>query len=104
MLPVQGADNVILERLGREVEHRRHYDSTLHHLELFAKEGLRTLCLGVATIPEEDYAAWSGQMHAAATAIANREQLIERAATLVEDNLTLIGATAIEDRLQEKVS
>jgi magnesium-transporting ATPase (P-type) len=71
---------------------------------MFAKEGLRTLCLGVATISEADYAAWSGKMHAAATAINKREQLIELAATLIEANLTLIGATAIEDRLQDKVS
>ena len=101
---VQGADNVILERLGSQEEQRRHYDSTLQHLELFAKEGLRTLCLGVATISQADYAAWSAKMHAASTAIANRDELVERAATLIETNLTLIGATAIEDRLQDKVS
>ena len=71
---------------------------------MFAKEGLRTLCLGVATISEAEYAAWSRKMQEAATAISNREQLVELAATQIETNLTLIGATAIEDRLQEKVN
>jgi magnesium-transporting ATPase (P-type) len=93
-----------LERLGSRPDQRRHYDVTIQHLETFAKEGLRTLCLGVATISEADYAVWSKKMHEASTAISNREQLIEAAATHIETNLTLIGATAIEDRLQDQVS
>lgn len=53
--PLQGADNVILERLGLSAEQRQFHDQTLEHLELFAKEGLRTLCLGVADIAEDEY-------------------------------------------------
>lgn len=33
-------------------------------------------------------------------AIQNREQKIEEAAILIENNLRLLGATAIEDKLQ----
>ncbi len=39
----------------------------------------------------------------ASTAVSRREELIEQAATLLETNLTLIGATAIEDKLQDQV-
>ena len=49
---MKGADNVILERLGSRPNQRAHYDSTLAQLEKFAKEGLRTLCLGFCVIKE----------------------------------------------------
>ena len=42
-------------------------------------------------------------MQTASTAIENRDELVEDAAGRIERNLTLIGATAIEDKLQNKV-
>jgi hypothetical protein len=45
----------------------------------------------VVTISEANYTTLSGEMHAAATAINKREQLIELAATLIEANLTTAG-------------
>ena len=43
-------------------------------------------------------------MHEASTAMEGREEKEEEAATQIERNLTLIGATAIEDRLQDEVA
>jgi len=102
-LYIKGADSVILERLGSGPKKRAHYDETIKHLEAFAHEGLRTLCLGVADIPQADYKAWADKMHKASTAIEDREKKIEDVAVEIEKNLTLIGATAIEDRLQDQV-
>ena len=99
----KGADSVILERLGDQEFQRAHYDATISHLEEFARAGLRTLCLGVATIPQAQYDQWNREWKVATAAINNREQLVEEAATKIECNLTLIGATAIEDRLQDQV-
>ena len=42
-------------------------------------------------------------MQTASTSMVDRDKLIEQAADQIERNLTLIGATAIEDRLQDKV-
>ena len=50
-LMCKGADTVIYERLGDP----RFKDVTLSHLAEFASEGLRTLCLAVADIPEQEY-------------------------------------------------
>jgi len=102
-LYIKGADSVILERLGTGPKKRANYDETIKHLEAFANEGLRTLCLGVADIPQSDYKAWAENWHKASTAIEDREKKIEAVAVEIETNLTLIGATAIEDRLQDKV-
>ena len=60
---VKGADSVILERLGPAVEQRRHYDVTIGHLESFAREGLRTLCLATRTVEQQYYREWSRWGH-----------------------------------------
>jgi phospholipid-transporting ATPase len=97
----KGADTVIFERLA---PHGQQYkDITLKHLEEFAGEGLRTLCFAVVDIPDDVYEAWKETYHKASTAIQNRERKVEDAASLIETNLILLGATAIEDKLQEGV-
>lgn len=95
----KGADTVIYERLSPNGQTFR--DVTLRHLEDFATEGLRTLCCACAVIPEEVYAEWKETYHKASTALQFRERKVDDAANLIENNLTLLGATAIEDKLQE---
>ena len=46
---------------------------------------------------------WQETYHKASTAIQCREEKVEDAARLIETNLVLLGATAIEDKLQDKV-
>ncbi|XP_052758712.1 probable phospholipid-transporting ATPase IA isoform X3 [Galleria mellonella] len=98
----KGADSVIYPRLagGRSAPLA---DTTLAHLEHFAAEGLRTLVFAVTDISEQFYQDWSNTYHKASIAIQDREQKIEEAALLIENNLRLLGATAIEDKLQEGV-
>ncbi|XP_051901227.1 phospholipid-transporting ATPase IA isoform X3 [Pristis pectinata] len=96
----KGADTVIYERLS---ESSRYKDITLKHLEQFATEGLRTLCFTVAEISEMMYQDWLEVYQRAATALQNRILKLEESYELIEKNLQLLGATAIEDRLQDKV-
>ncbi|XP_037051247.1 probable phospholipid-transporting ATPase IA isoform X4 [Bradysia coprophila] len=97
----KGADTVIFERLSPNGQTFR--DITLRHLEDFATEGLRTLCCAVSVIPEDVYNEWKDTYHKASTAMQFRERKVEDAANLIENNLMLLGATAIEDKLQEGV-
>lgn len=97
----KGADTVIYERLAPHGSAFR--DLTLRHLEDFATEGLRTLCLAVTTIPADVYAEWRDTFHKASIALQQREAKLEDAANLIETNLHLLGATAIEDKLQDGV-
>lgn len=96
----KGADTVIYERLG---ENQLYKDITLTHLEEFATTGLRTLCIASAEISLDFYDEWKHTYYKASTTIQNREKKLEEAAELIEQNLYLLGATAIEDRLQEGV-
>uniref|UniRef100_U3ILL8 Phospholipid-transporting ATPase n=1 Tax=Anas platyrhynchos platyrhynchos TaxID=8840 RepID=U3ILL8_ANAPP len=62
-----------------------------------------TLCFAVAEISESDYQEWLDVYHRASTAIQNRALKLEESYELIEKNLQLLGATAIEDKLQDKV-
>ncbi|XP_063045836.1 phospholipid-transporting ATPase IA isoform X3 [Engraulis encrasicolus] len=96
----KGADTVIYDRLA---DSSRYKDITLKHLEQFATEGLRTLCFAVADISESSYQQWLELYQRAATSLQNRALKLEESYELIEKNLQLLGATAIEDKLQDKV-
>lgn len=96
----KGADTVILERLAPD---NPIVDTTLQHLEDYATEGLRTLCLAMREIPESEYQQWSAIFEKATTTINNRGEELDKAAELIEKDMYLLGATAIEDRLQDGV-
>uniref|UniRef100_A0A8C0GQ82 Phospholipid-transporting ATPase n=1 Tax=Chelonoidis abingdonii TaxID=106734 RepID=A0A8C0GQ82_CHEAB len=96
----KGADTVIYDRLA---ESSKYKEITLKHLEQFATEGLRTLCFAVTEISESKYQEWLDVYHRASTSIQNRALKLEESYELVEKNLQLLGATAIEDKLQDKV-
>lgn len=73
------------------------------HLGDFAKEGLRTLVLGMRVLAEEECEEWLEEYKLAATSMTNRSELLTAAAKKVETNLHIVGATAIEDKLQRGV-
>jgi phospholipid-transporting ATPase len=98
----KGADTVILERLSKD-EVQPFVDATLRHLEDFAAEGLRTLCIASRIISEEEYKGWATQYYEASTSMDDRTEKLEAAAELIEVDLFLLGATAIEDKLQDGV-
>lgn len=103
-LLIKGADMMINDRLGPSMTtHKKHLDSTFSHLDDFASNGLRTLCLATKDISEDEYQVWKNEFIDASNAIVNREEKVEEVAAKLEKDLVLIGATAIEDKLQDGV-
>lgn len=96
----KGADTVIMERLSPG---NPYVEATMQHLEEYAVDGLRTLCLAMRAIPDTEYAVWSAIYDRAATSLDNRQEQMDKAAEIIEKDLFLLGATAIEDRLQDGV-
>lgn len=98
----KGADSMIYSRLipGEQRELRA---TTAEHLEMFAREGLRTLCIAQKEISEEEYQEWNKDYDMAANAVTGREERLEEVSDRIENHLWLIGGTAIEDRLQDGV-
>jgi phospholipid-translocating ATPase len=83
-------DAVVLER-------------TFQHIQDFATEGLRTLLYGHKFMTEQEYLYWRKIYNEATTSLVNRQEKIEQAGDLIEVDLEISGATAIEDKLQEGV-
>ena len=97
----KGADTVILERLSPD---NPHVEVTLQHLEEYASEGLRTLCLAMREIPDNEFQQWWKIFNTAQTTVGgNRAEELDKAAEILEHDFYLLGATAIEDRLQDGV-
>uniref|UniRef100_A0A3P8TSC2 Phospholipid-transporting ATPase n=1 Tax=Amphiprion percula TaxID=161767 RepID=A0A3P8TSC2_AMPPE len=94
VLYTKGADYAIMELLGTPYAQ--------HHLDCYAKEGLRTLCVTKKVVSAKVYESWSVDRQRALAAIDNKEELIMDTAVQLETNLSLL-ATGIEDRLQENV-
>lgn len=99
-LYVKGADTVIFERLSQENEF---VEATTRHLEEFAVEGLRTLCIATRVISDSEYTEWSAVYNKASLSLNDRSEELDKAAELIEVDLFLLGATAIEDKLQDGV-
>lgn len=102
LLICKGADSVIYERLSADHDPEL-IASTTHNLEEFSTAGLRTLCVSYKYVTETEFSEWSRIYDQACSAITDREILIERACEMIEGDLTILGATALEDKLQEGV-
>jgi phospholipid-transporting ATPase len=62
------------------------------------------LCLAMREVPEEEFKQWQRVFSEAATTVGgNRADEMDKAAELIEHDFTLLGATAIEDKLQDGV-
>jgi phospholipid-translocating ATPase len=101
LLLCKGADNVIFERLAEGGEELK--TVTGDQLDLFAREGLRTLTLAHRVIPDDEYNSWIERYWNALASVEDRDTEIERVSDEVERQMLLLGATAIEDKLQDGV-
>ncbi|KAL5034488.1 phospholipid transporting ATPase [Batrachochytrium dendrobatidis] len=101
ILMTKGADSTICQRLASGQDAM--VESVLKHLSCFATEGLRTLCIAQRVLSEAEYSNWLTVQKEASVALSGRDQLLDAAAEMIEKELVLLGATAIEDKLQDGV-
>ncbi|KAI7985561.1 putative phospholipid-transporting ATPase 9 [Camellia lanceoleosa] len=103
LLLCKGADSVIFERLaknGGEFE-----EQTKQHINEYADAGLRTLVLAYRELDEDEYNEFNEAYTEAKNLVsADREEIIESVAEKIEKDLILLGATAVEDKLQHGAS
>lgn len=79
------------------------FERCFQHINDFATEGLRTLLYGHRFLDEQEYLAWKKVYHDATTSLVDRQEMVENAGEIIEKDLELGGATAIEDKLQKGV-
>ena len=97
----KGADSVIGERV---TQNKELIDITGEHLIQFARHGLRTLMVAYRELTEEEYNIYDNAYKLAMNRPEEKEKLLKEAYSLVENNYFLLGATAIEDKLQDNIS
>ncbi|XP_039143127.1 putative phospholipid-transporting ATPase 9 [Dioscorea cayenensis subsp. rotundata] len=102
LLLSKGADNVMFERLAKDG--RKFEDKTKEHMHNYADAGLRTLVLAYRELDEDEYAVFNEKFTEAKNSVsADRDEKVEEAADSIERDLILLGATAVEDKLQNGV-
>ncbi|XP_075869053.1 phospholipid-transporting ATPase ID isoform X2 [Nelusetta ayraudi] len=97
----KGADTVLLERL--HPSNQELVNITSDHLNEYAADGLRTLALAYRDLTEDEWEVWSESHHLASMAASCREERLAAVYEEIEQDMMLLGATAIEDKLQEGV-
>ncbi|CAJ1392125.1 unnamed protein product [Effrenium voratum] len=94
VLLVKGADDVMQKLADRKQPFPE------EHLQVFAKQGLRTLVMGRRRIYEEELRRWQADFAKAQNSMEDREAALAEVADRIERSLEVVGITGIEDKLQ----
>jgi phospholipid-transporting ATPase len=107
---VKGADTSMLSILKQGINdgldnplHTKNREATENHLSGYSTEGLRTLVIGSKNLTDVEFIEWQEKYEEASTSMHERSAKLRQAAGLVECDLILLGATGIEDKLQDGV-
>lgn len=106
VLYTKGADSTIMPALAPIAMDTEEYllrEQTENQLELYARQGLRVLLVAKRILNPIEFSEWYSQHQESEMSGEGREKKIRESFGLLERNLTLVGATGIEDRLQENV-
>ncbi|XP_071887941.1 phospholipid-transporting ATPase IH isoform X3 [Anas platyrhynchos] len=95
----KGADSSIFPRVKEGK-----IDQIRSRVERNAVEGLRTLCVAYKKLTAEEYSNAQKLLQNAKLALQDREKKLAEAYEKIERDFILLGATAVEDRLQEKAA
>uniref|UniRef100_A0A8C1B7V4 Phospholipid-transporting ATPase n=1 Tax=Cyprinus carpio carpio TaxID=630221 RepID=A0A8C1B7V4_CYPCA len=95
----KGADSSVFPRVvSGKVEQVR------ARVEHNAVEGLRTLCVAYKKLTHEEYEETCHLLNRAKLALQDRDKKLAEAYDVIEKDFILLGATAVEDRLQDKAA
>uniref|UniRef100_A0A8D0R8N9 Phospholipid-transporting ATPase n=1 Tax=Sus scrofa TaxID=9823 RepID=A0A8D0R8N9_PIG len=101
MLFCKGADTILCQLLHPSCRSLK--EVTMDHLDDFASDGLRTLMVAYRELDNAFFQNWSLKHNEAYLSLEDRENKISLVYEEIEKDLMLLGATAIEDKLQDGV-
>lgn len=94
----KGADEQVIPNLEPTQNDPELIQKTKQILENYGKVGLRTLCMSMRKLEEEEFHEWLKEFVACAD--DENDELASRLSRRLETKMKLLGVTAIEDRLQ----
>lgn len=96
----KGADSAILNRLSPKEQ--PFLELVQRKLKDYSKEGLRTLCMGCKILSEEEVIKMREETLRIDSS-ENKKDLLPKFLESIENNFFLLGGSAVEDKLQDKV-
>ncbi|XP_009130848.1 phospholipid-transporting ATPase 1 [Brassica rapa] len=99
---VKGADSSMFSVMDEE-SYGDVIEATKKQLHAYSSDGLRTLVVGMRKLNDTEFEQWHASFEAASTALIGRAGLLRKVAGNIETKLRIVGATAIEDKLQRGV-
>ncbi|KAG8248872.1 putative phospholipid-transporting ATPase VB [Homalodisca vitripennis] len=105
ILYCKGADSAIFSRLAPidSLQSQQCLLRTQQHLNTYARQGLRVLVMAKRKLSPTQFTDWFDRLQQAELLHDTRERRLRELYSELECNLSLLGATGIEDRLQEGV-
>ncbi|ODN06541.1 putative phospholipid-transporting ATPase VD [Orchesella cincta] len=103
ILYCKGADGAIFGRLRADRANAELVSRTQTCINNYAREGLRVLVMAKRKLSLDEYAAWLAKFEEAELDMVNRDKRMYEAWCSLESNMELVGATGVEDRLQDRV-
>jgi hypothetical protein len=84
---------------------KSYQEATTLHLSNYAEDGFRTLAFAYRILEAAEYEHWNSMFsQAKATIGPERDELLDKVSEMIEKDMILLGAAAVEDKLQKGVS
>ncbi|KPA76352.1 phospholipid-transporting ATPase 1-like protein [Leptomonas pyrrhocoris] len=99
----KGADSFVRSQLSREPDVQAHMEQVDSSLTEMSSTGLRTLLVCAKDITRAQFERWNSRFIEAGKLLHNRSEEVDRVCLEMEKNMRIVGATAIEDKLQDEV-
>ena len=98
----KGADSIIEERLSNRTP-KNILKQCKYYVNKFSDLGYRTLFIAMRIISQEEYDIFSSALKEAQMSLQNKEEEVSKVYETIEKDLFLLGATIVEDKLQDLV-
>lgn len=99
---VKGADTSMFSVIDK-LQSKDIISATETHLHSYSSLGLRTLVIGIRELTPSEFEQWHCAFEEASNALIGRAAMLRKVSSSVENNLCILGASAIEDKLQQGV-
>ena len=98
----KGADCEIKKRLSKNSS-KKYFTAITKGIDIFSAKGYRTLMIAEKTITQDEYLKWSEKLRNGEMNLQKKHSLIDSLYNEMEQDLLLLGATIVEDKLQDNV-
>ena len=99
---IKGADSVIEERLHKN-SNKEILNQSKHFVDYFSSQGYRTLFVGMKILSENEFRIINNEINKANISLKDKDILLNNIYDKIEQNIYLLGATVVEDKLQDEV-